>query len=279
MENNKRRTFAKYFFMFNYFWGLKKNYQLIIRMIKREVIGRYRGSFLGLLWSFVTPIIMLSIYTFVFSFVFNARWGQGQESPPDFAVMLFSGLIVFNLFSESVSRAPTLILNNISYVKKIIFPLEILPWVSLGCAVFHAAISFLVLLVFLAILEYPFTLAMLWLPVVVLPFLLLIMGLSWFLASLGVFVRDIGQGIGMLMTTLLFLCPIFYPLSSLPESFAQYLYLNPLTLIVDQVRVVLILSGQPDWIKLGYYTIFSMFFAWSGWFWFVKTQKGFADVL
>jgi lipopolysaccharide transport system permease protein len=265
--------------LFGFVVCLKQHFPLIFRMIKREVIGRYRGSFFGLLWSFITPIIMLSIYTFVFSFVFKARWGIESSDPYEFAVMLFSGLIVFNLFSESITRAPSLILNNVNYVKKVIFPLEILPWVSLGSAVFHALISFLVLFLFLAILGHPFSLAMLWLPIILLPFLLLVMGLSWFLASLGVFVRDIGQVIGMLMTVFMFMCPIFYPLSALPESIAQYLYLNPLTLIVDQVRTVLITAGQPDWLKLGYYSLIAIFFAWSGWFWFIKTRKGFADVL
>jgi lipopolysaccharide transport system permease protein len=265
--------------LFGFVVCLKQHFPLIFRMIKREVIGRYRGSFFGLLWSFITPIIMLSIYTFVFSFVFKARWGIESSDPYEFAVMLFSGLIVFNLFAESITRAPSLILNNVNYVKKVIFPLEILPWVSLGSAVFHALISFLVLFLFLAILGHPFSLAMLWLPIILLPFLLLVMGLSWFLASLGVFVRDIGQVIGMLMTVFMFMCPIFYPLSALPESIAQYLYLNPLTLIVDQVRTVLITAGQPDWLKLGYYSLISVFCAWSGWFLFIKTRKGFADVL
>jgi len=265
--------------MFGFVLCLKQHYPLIFRMIKREVIGRYRGSFFGLLWSFITPIIMLTIYTFVFSFVFKARWGIGNSDPYEFAVMLFSGLIVFNLFAESITKAPTLILSNVNYVKKVIFPLDILPWVSLGSAVFHAAISFLVLFLFLAVLGHAFTLSMLWLPIVLLPFLFLIMGLSWFLASLGVFVRDIGQIIGMLMTVLMFMCPIFYPLSALPEGIGQYLYLNPLTLIVDQVRTVLIIAGQPDWLKLGYYSLISLFCAWVGWFWFSKTRRGFADVL
>jgi len=223
---------------------------------------------------------MLAIYTFVFSFVFKARWGAAIESDPyEFALMLFSGLIVFNLFSEAITRAPSLILNNVNYVKKVIFPLEILPWISLGSALFHALISFLVLFLFIFFLGHGFGLDIFWLPIIFLPFVILIMGLSWFLASLGVFVRDINQVIGMLMTVLMFMCPIFYPLSALPESISAYLYLNPLTLIVDQVRAVLILHQSPNWIALAYYSLVSLVFAWSGWFWFAKTRKGFADVL
>lgn len=266
-------------FLFGFVLCLKQHFPLVLRLIKREVIGRYRASFFGLLWGFITPIITLVIYTFVFSFVLKSRWNINHSGSYEFSIMLFSGLIVFNLFAETMTQASSLILNNVNYVKKVIFPLEILPWVSLGSALFHATINFLVLFLFLALLGYPFTLSMLWLPIILLPFLLLLMGLSWFLSSLGVFVRDIGQIIGMLMTFFMFMCPIFYPLSVLPAEIAPYLYLNPLTLIIDQVRTVLIIGEQPDWLKLAYYSLIAMIVAWSGWFWFSKTRKGFADVL
>lgn len=264
---------------FGFVLSLRQHAPLVLRMVKREVIGRYRGSVLGLLWSFVTPVLMLAIYTFVFSFVFKARWSVEQTDRYEFAVVLFAGLIVFNLFSECISRAPSLVLNNVNYVKKIIFPLDILPWVTLGSALFHAGISLAVLMVFLGLLGHPFSLTMLWLPFILLPFLLLIMGLSWFLASLGVYLRDIGQIIGMLLTVLMFMSPIFYPLSALPESISQFLFLNPLTLIVEQMRAVLIWGQQPAWQSLGYYSTAALAIAWLGWTWFEKTRKGFADVL
>lgn len=266
-------------FCFAFIFSLFRHAPLILRMVKREVVGRYRGSVLGLLWSFVTPVLMLTIYTFVFSFVFKARWDQQTTNPYEFALVLFAGLIVFNLFSECLSRAPALILQNTNYVKKIIFPLEILPWVALGSALFHAGMNLLVLLVFLSLSEHALSLSMLWIPLVLLPFLLLIMGLSWFLASLGVFLRDINQVIGMLMTVSLFMCPIFYPLSTLPDSVSRFLFLNPLTLIVEQTRAVLIWGQQPSWPDLGVYALVSFAVAWFGWFWFDKTRKGFADVL
>lgn len=259
--------------------SLQHNFRLILRMIKREVIGRYKGSFLGLFWSFVTPVLMLAIYTFVFSFVFKARWGLEHSNRYEFALVLFAGLIVYNLFSECISHAPGLILNNVNYVKKVVFPLEILPWVTLGSALFHAFISLLVLLLFLLIIDHDFSFTILFLPLIIFPFLLLIMGLSWFLASIGVFVRDINQVMNMLLTILLFMIPIFYPLSSLPDSVSNYLFLNPITLIVEQVRAVLIWGKQPNWIYLGYYSIAALFIFWSGWGWFNKTRKGFADVL
>ncbi len=248
-------------------------------MVKREVIGRYRGSFLGLLWSFINPVLMLTVYTFVFGFVFKARWGQSNTDKYEFALVLFTGLIVFNLFSECISRAPGLILGNVNYVKKVVFPLEILPWVALGSALFHTGINLLVLLIFLAALGHDFSWTMLWLPVVLLPFLLLIMGLSWFFASIGVFIRDVGQLVGMALTVLMFMSPIFYPLSALPETVSYYLFLNPLTFVIEQVRNILLWNLQPNWNYLAIYSITSIVIAWLGLLWFEKTRKGFADVL
>ncbi len=252
--------------------------QLIMQLVRREIASRYRGSFLGLLWSLVNPVLMLSIYTFVFSVVFQARWGQGSGDRNEFAIVLFSGLIVFNLFSECVNRSPGLVLANTNYVKKVIFPLEILPWVILGSALFNAGISLVVLVIFvLVVASVPWTIVLL--PVVILPFLLLIMGASWLLASIGVFVRDIGQLVGMAMTALMFMSPIFYPVSALPESLRGWLFLNPLTFIIEQARDVIIWGKLPDWSGLAIYTVCALVVAWSGLLWFQKTRKGFADVL
>ncbi|MBX3639710.1 MAG: ABC transporter permease [Nitrosomonas sp.] len=250
-------------------------------MTKREVIGRYRGSLLGLLWSFVTPILMLTIYTFVFSVVFKVRMEQtdSMNSRFEFALLLFAGLIVFNLFSECLSRAPSLILNNVNYVKRIIFPLEILPWITLGTALFHAAISYCVLFIFLLATGHTVSWTVVLLPVVLLPFLLLIMGFSWLLASIGVFIRDIGQFIGLILTMLLFMSPIFYPVSALPEPIRDYLFLNPLTFIIEQSRAVILFGRPPEWTGMAIYYAIGILTAWVGLLWFQKTRKGFADVL
>ncbi len=254
-----------------------------MQMIKREVIGRYRGSFLGLFWSFINPILMLAIYTFVFSVVFKTRLDQSDNAIYNdkfaFALSLFAGLIIFNLLSECLSRAPGLILANINYVKKIIFPLEILPWVALGSALFHASVSFLVLLLLLLLIDHPIHWTLIYLPIIVLPLLLLIMGLSWLLASIGVFVRDIGQFIGLILTMLLFMSPIFYPASALPESVRDYLFLNPLTFIIEQARAVILYGQLPNWFGLTVYYMIALLIAWAGLVWFEKTRKGFADVL
>lgn len=257
---------------------------LMHQMIRREVVGRYRGSWLGILWSFINPVLMLSVYTLVFSVVFQARWNTGRADVGtgdklEFALVLFAGLIVFNIFSECVGRAPGIILSNINYVKKVIFPLEILPWVNLGSALFHAAISLLVLLTGLWIFGFGVPATALFLPLLLLPFFFYIMGLSWFFASIGVFVRDVGQIVSMAMTVLMFLSPIFYPASALPEEIRAWLFLNPATFVIEQTRDMLIWGKAPDWSGLGVYSVFALLVAWLGFFWFQKTRKGFADVL
>lgn len=248
-------------------------------MTRREVVGRYRGSILGLLWSFFNPILMLTIYTFVFSVVFKARWGAGGDNKFEFALILFAGLIVFNIFAECVNRAPALILDNVNYVKKVVFPLEILPVVVLGTALFHGMISWVVLLASYLLLSVTLHWTIIFAPLVILPLLLLVLGVSWFLASFGVFVRDISQAIGMLTTVLLFLSPIFYPVSSLPEKYRVFVYINPLTFIVEQMRDVLIFGKVPSWSGLCLMTLGGAIIAWLGLVWFQKTRKGFADVL
>ena len=252
---------------------------LIWQLTRRDVVGRYRGSLLGLLWSFLNPIFMLAVYTFVFSVVFQARWGPASESKVEFAAVLFAGMIVHSLFAECLNRAPGLILGNVNYVKKVVFPLEILPWVAMGSALFHAAISVLVLLIFFAWTQHYLYWTALLLPVLLLPLVLFTMGLTWFLAATGVFLRDVGQTTGVVTTALLFLSPVFYPVSALPEAYRPLIYLNPLTFMIEQARGILLWGTMPDWSGLGAYLIFGFLTAWAGLFWFQKTRRGFADVL
>jgi lipopolysaccharide transport system permease protein len=256
-----------------------RNRGLIVALTKREVIGRYRGSFLGLFWSFVNPLLMLTVYTFVFSVIFKARWTAETESTTEFAIVLFAGLIVFNLFSECVSRAPTLVLANPNYVKKIVFPLEVLPLVALLSASYHALVSFVVWIGVYAVLFGMPHVTILLLPLVFVPFAFFIMGLSWALASLGVFLRDISQFIGILLTMVMFLSPIFYPASSLPEHYRELLYLNPLTPVVEMTRELLYWAIVPKLWMLSLYWVASIAIAWLGFAWFQKTRNGFADVL
>lgn len=259
--------------------SLYRNRNLIFSLATREVVGRYRGSALGLLWSFFNPIFLLVVYTFVFSVVFQARWGTGSGSRTEFALVLFAGLIVFNFFSECINKAPGLILGNVNYVKKVVFPIEILPCVSALAAVFHTLISVIVwLLAYLIFFGMPHITVLLF-PVVFLPIVFLVMGGSWFLASLGVYVRDVSQFIAILTTVLMFLSPIFYPATALPEKYQMLLMLNPLSIGLSQVRDVLFWGNVPSFTLFVVYFILTAIFACLGFAWFQKTRKGFADVI
>lgn len=255
------------------------NRGLIKALVEREVIGRYRGSVFGILWSFFNPLFMLMVYTFVFSVIFKSRWSGGTDSKTEFALVLFAGLIIFNLFAECVNRAPSLILQNVNYVKKVVFPLEILPWVALGSALFHACISLLVWIVaYIVLFGVPHATVLL-LPLVILPLPFFIMGLSWALAALGVYLRDASQFIGILTSMLMFLSPIFYAANTLPPSFQHLMALNPLAPIIEQAREVLFWGRIPDMKYFALYLCGSALIAWLGFAWFQKTRKGFADVL
>lgn len=253
---------------------------LINQFTRREITIRYKGSYLGMVWSFITPLMMLTIYTFVFSVIFKARWGTSVEtSKVEFALLLLSGLLVFNIISEVFSKAPSLITSNSNYVKKVVFPLEILPIVTLGSALFQALISFLILIVALILLMGVFNWTALLFPIILFPFLLFTLGVSWFLASLGVYIRDIGQIIGVILPALMFMSPIFYPISVIPKEFQFLYWLNPISYVVEDTRRTVVWGQLPhwDWIIIG--TIIGSIVAVLGYLWFKKTRKGFADVL
>lgn len=265
------------FEMINSFW---RNKRLILQLSKREVLGRYRGSALGLSWSFFNPILMLVIYTFVFSVVFKARWGTGaDESKTDFAIILFVGLLIHGFFAECINRSPMLITSNVSYVKKVVFPLEVLPWVAFCSALFHAGISLLVLLAAQLIFKHSIPATALLLPLVLLPLLLGIMGLSWLFSSLGVYLRDISQITAMFSTVLLFMSAVFFPIDALPEKYQFAIRINPLASIIEQSRNVLVFGRMPDFTAWAIMLAAGALIAWCGFAWFQKTRKGFADVL
>jgi lipopolysaccharide transport system permease protein len=260
--------------------SLWRNRSLIAQMTKRDVLGRYRGSIMGLGWSLFHPLVMLAIYTFVFSVVFRARWpGIVEGSTVDFALLLFVGMILHGLFAECVNRAPTLVLSNPNYVKKVVFPLEILPYVALGSAVFHGGISLAVMLLALLLTQgtIPWTIVLI--PFVLLPLLCATLGIAWFLSALGVYIRDIVQITGIITTIFLFISPVFFPLSAVPQEFQTLLKLNPLTFVIEAGRNVLIFGRTFDWIGWTWYAVGSFAVAWTGFWWFQKTRRGFADVV
>jgi len=259
--------------------SLAHNRGLILAMTTREVIGRYRGSVMGILWSFFNPLFMLAVYTFVFSMVFQTRWGTGSNSKTEFALILFAGLIIFNLFAECVNRAPNTILFNVNYVKKVVFPLEILPWVTLGSVLFHAVISTIVWLVaYLIFFGMPHSTVWLF-PIAIIPLLLFTMGISWALASLGVYLRDVSQVVGIVTSILMFLSPIFYPITAIPKRIRPILMLNPLAPSIEQARDLLFFGKIPSLLLWAASLVVAVIVAWLGFVWFQKTRKGFADVL
>jgi lipopolysaccharide transport system permease protein len=260
--------------------SLRDHRQLITQLIRQEIVGRYRGSMLGMLWSLVTPVLMLLIYTFVFSVVFGARWsGLEQGGKAGFAVVLFAGMAVFNVFSDVVVRAPLLVMANTNYVKRVVFPLEILPVVQMGNALFHFVISLLAWLVAAWWILGSVPVTALLLPLVMGPLVLGTLGVAWVLASLGVFVRDIAQTVGLLVTATLFLTPIFYPLNAIPAEYRGFIQLNPLTHVVVQARAVLIEGELPGAGALVLHWGAGLAVLWLGFAWFQKTRKGFADVV
>lgn len=259
--------------------ALTRNRGLLWELTKRDFVSRYKGSVFGLAWSLFNPLLMLAIYTFVFSVAFKARWGVAEENKVNFAIVLFSGLIVHALFAECLVRAPSLILMNANYVKKVVFPLEILPVMTMGSALGNFVVSLIVLIFFCAISGTPLQAAGLLLPVLLLPMLLMVLGLSWFLASLGVYLRDFAQVIGMLTTVALFLAPIFYPISALPPVYQSLLILNPITLPVLQLRDALLWGEPLNWAAWGISLIVGLAIFQLGFVWFQKTRRGFADVL
>ncbi|HEY9527567.1 MAG TPA: ABC transporter permease [Anaerolineales bacterium] len=262
------------------FTSLWLNRHLIWQMTRRDIVARYRGSLIGLAWSFITPLLMLMVYTFVFSMVFKARWGTGEnESRADFAIILFVGLIVFGFFSEIVNRAPRQVISNANYVKKVVFPLEILSWISLGSVLFHSLISLVVLLLAQLLINQSLPWTVVLFPLVLLPLIFASLGVAWFLAALGVYIRDIGQITTVFTTMLMFLSAVFYPVSALPPGYQALLRLNPLVVIINESRKVLILGSLPDWPWLGFALLMGLVMSFAGFWWFQKTRKGFADVL
>jgi lipopolysaccharide transport system permease protein len=256
------------------------NMALIRSLVKREVVGRYRGSIMGMAWSFFNPLLMLSIYTFVFSVVFEARWGADvSNSKSNFALVLFIGLIIHGFFAECIERAPGLILSNVNYVKKVIFPLEILPLVAFGSALFHTCVSLLVLILAQFILNHSIPWTVILFPLIMLPLALASMGIAWFLSALGVYVRDIEHVISMLTTVLLFMSAVFYPISALPKQYQFLVKINPLAHIIEFGRNTMILGKIPNVVQWSILMLCGILVAWLGFAWFQKVRRGFADVL
>lgn len=252
---------------------------LIRQFTVREIETRYRQSWLGMLWALLTPLLMLGIYTLVFRHIFKIRWGGADETNLAFALRLYAALAVFNFFSECVIRAPRLVLDQPHLVKKVVFPLEILPWISTLAALVHLGIAAMVLLIFTAASNDGLPASALALPLVWLPLVPLCVGLGWIFSAVGTYVRDISQLTGLAMSLLLFLSPVFFPVEALPSGLRSWMALNPLALTMTQTREVLLAGHWPDWAALGLQFTACVLLAGIGAIFFRAARKGFADVV
>lgn len=264
---------------FGPYLSLVRHGRLIFELCRRDITGRYRGSMGGLFWAFLNPLLMLAIYSFVFGYIFKSRWTAEATGNTHFSIVLFIGLIVSNFFSECLNRAPILITSNPNYVKKVIFPLETLSWVTVGTGLFHALISTVVLVAAMLAMGAHIAATALLFPLVMLIFLPMIAGVTWLLAALGVYFRDTQQIMTVMTTSLVFLAPIFYPRTSLPEQYRWVLSLNPLTYIVETARGVILWGQLPGLADTVAYAVASLVMGWIGWLVFHATRRGFADVI
>ncbi|MBU7319750.1 ABC transporter permease [Paenibacillus sp. SM 69] len=260
---------------------LLKHRDLFMQLLKRDVLMRYKGSFLGIAWSIINPLIMLTIYTFVFSVVFQARWGTAAvgTNKTEYALLLFIGLIFHTIFSEVVTRAPGLVLGNPNYVTKVVFPLELLSIVSLFNALIHSIISIIILLLAMFFIAGQIHLTVVLLPLIYIPLCFFVLGISWFISSIGVFFRDTSYFINIVVQILFFVTPIFYPVTALPESFQPLMMLNPMTGVIENARAILFYGNLPDWVWFIKTLGISLVIMVLGYIWFKKTKKAFADVM
>jgi lipopolysaccharide transport system permease protein len=259
--------------------SLVKHRFVIGQLSRRAILGRYRGTVLGLFWSLFTPLVMLGVYTFVFGKVLEVRWPDQGGGSLEFAAILFSGMIIHGILAECLTQASTLIASNPQYVKKVVFPLEALPWVTVISAFFQGLISTGVLVAYLLIVNGSLPGTAILFPLPLFSLTLVCIGIGWLIAATAVFLKDIAQVTGILSTILFFMAPILYPKTALPEGFQNILYLNPITFVIEQFRSVVLWGEMPDWSGLAIYTAVALIFCWGSLVWFQRSRRGFADVL
>ena len=259
--------------------SLISNRALVYQLTRRNIQIRFRGTALGILWSLVTPILMLVMYTFVFGTILKVRWIQQQGGNLEFATILFSGLIVHTYFSECLQQSVDLITSNRQYVKKVVFPLTSLAWGAVLTSLFQAAISTAVLLLYLMLAQNTLHWTLIVVPFLFFPLMLIALGASWIIAATAGYLRDISQMIGLITLALLFVSPVFYPVSSLPEALQPLLYLNPITWVIEQVRGAILWGVLPDLVEYIKYTVIAFLVAWIGVVWFQRLRPGFSDVV
>lgn len=259
-------------------WQLPRRAELIFSFAKRELLRRYKGSALGLMWALLNPVVTIAIFTFIFAGIFGARFGVGH-SHWDYALYLFCGLLPWSMFQESVQQSANTIVANANLVKRVVFPLETLPAAQVFAALGSQLFATFALLVASLLIRQRLELTSLWLPVLLLPQVLFALGAAWLVASLGVFLRDIAQGVTLVLMAWMYLTPIIYPEAIVPESFRTLIGVNPFTALVRNHRRILLDGLGPDWSGLAYFAAIAVVVFLFGYWWFARTRKNFADVV
>src|SRR4026209_2569346 len=259
-------------------WRLPSRADLIFSFARRDLAARYKGSALGIAWAVLTPIVMIAIFTFIFAGIFGARFGAG-DSHWDYALYLFCGLLPWSMFQETVQQSSNTIVTNANLVKRVVFPLETLPAAQAFAALGNQLFATIALLIAIAVIRQNLQLTALWLPLLLIPQLLFALGAAWLIASLGVFLRDITQGIMLLLMAWMYLTPIIYPESMVPERFRTFINLNPFTSLIRSYRRIFLDGSAPDWRGLAYFTAIALVIFLFGYWWFARTRKSFADVV
>jgi len=259
-------------------WELPGRFELILSLARRELIARYKGSVLGVVWAIVTPVVMITIFTFIFAVIFKARFGPNGNAW-DYALYLFCGLLPWTMFQETLQGSSTTIVNHANLVKRVVFPLETLPVAQAFSAVGNQMFGTVALIIATIVVRHELHVTILWLPALLIPQLLLTLGAAWLVASLGVFLRDIAQGITLVLMAWMYLTPIIYPESIVPERYRAYINLNPFTSLVRNYRRIFLEGLRPDWPSLAYFTALAVVLFVFGYWWFAKTRRNFADVI
>lgn len=257
---------------------LSRRFELVLTFAKRDLIGRYKGSALGIAWAVLTPVVMIAIFTFIFAGIFGARFGA-SSSHWDYALYLFCGLLPWSMFQESVQQSANTIVSHANLVKRVVFPLETLPAAQVFAALGNQLFATIALLIAIVFIRHDLQLTMLWLPLLLVPQLLLALGAAWLIASLGVFLRDIAQGITLLLAAWMYLTPIIYPEAMVPDRLRRFIELNPFTSLVRSYRNLFLDGLAPDWRGLAYFTAVALVVVVFGYWWFARTRKTFADVI
>ena len=259
-------------------WQLPSRMELIFSFARRELLSRYKGSALGIAWAVLTPVVMIAIFTFIFAGIFGARFGV-TDSHWDYAIYLFCGLLPWTMFQESVQQSANTIVAHANLVKRVVFPLETLPAAQVFAALANQLFATIALLIAAIIVRQRLDLSALWLPVLLVPQLIFALGVAWLIASLGVYLRDIAQGITLLLMAWMYLTPIIYPESIVPDRFRTFINLNPFTSLVRSYRRIFLEGAAPDWRGLAYFAAVALLIFIFGYWWFARTRKGFADVV